>query len=554
MFYKFHNIRIKKKGAGNETFIYKSFENFRGGVKSDPPKQGTEHGNPKHKPKNLIHDHNGWIRTVTLLVVFALIWGQVPVAGSVTDNMPSVIQRILGIREDTVADSFEGASTNAKINYMEKQMVALQSSVEQIKGQNSAYSLYCFIQSADTRYEGCELTLTSGSGNQVATGNLHLDKKLNKYVANIYSNFNGNCTLQYGSVKESINLGATGQEHQLKPYISDLTVWIDSNNSAYAGRSVVLKDSGGGTVQSAELKLVGGHYEATMTAYANGNYTIAYPYVASSKILNLTTGVTLNGSAKRQQLFGDLQQMTIADIQACCKAGAITSIAKVGDTFSDGTYTYTIIGINQDKPSDASGNLLNSNQYGDVLTVMPLGAPKGASNGQPVTMNASATPWGVNYAPMNSNGSNSGSWAASQMRSTTMPQYLAKLPRTTQNAIGYVQKVTGTWDGSTSGGNNSVTGDKCFLLSGKEIFGGSGGSNGSHCTANEANATFQYQYFQNIATTPASRNINSSANQWWWLRSPHYNNSNYFCYVSTGSSHASGAYYGGGVFAAFCIY
>ena len=291
-----------------------------------------------------------------------------------------------------------------------------------------------------------------------------------------------------------------------------------------------------------------------MTAYANGNYTIAYPYVASSKILNLTTGVTLNGSAKRQQLFGDLQQMTIADIQACCKAGAITSIAKVGDTFSDGTYTYTIIGINQDKPSDASGNALSKNQYGDVLTVMPLGAPKGATNGQPVTMNASATPWGVNYAPMNSNGSNSGSWAASQMRSTTMPQYLAKLPRTTQNAIGYVQKVTGTWDGSTSGGNNSVTGDKCFLLSGKEIFGGSGGSNGSYCTTTEADATFQYQYFQNIATTPASRNINSSANQWWWLRSPRCGDSGSFCGVNAGSSSGNGASGGVGVFAAFCIY
>ena len=555
MFYKFHNIRIKKKGAGNETFIYKSFENFRGGgVKSDPPKQGTEHGNPKHKPKNLIHDHNGWIRTVTLLVVFALIWGQVPVAGSVTDNMPSVIQRILGIREDTVADSFEGASTNAKINYMEKQMVALQSSVEQIKGQNSAYSLYCFIQSADTRYEGCELTLTSGSGNQVATGNLHLDKKLNKYVANIYSNFNGNCTLQYGSVKESINLGATGQEHQLKPYISDLTVWIDSNNSAYAGRSVVLKDSGGGTVQSAELKLVNGHYEATMTAYANGNYTIAYPYVASSKILNLTTGVTLNGSAKRQQLFGDLQQMTIADIQACCKAGAITSIAKVGDTFSDGTYTYTIIGINQDKPSDASGNVLNKSQYGDVLTVMPLGAPKGATNGQPVTMNASATPWGVSYASMNDDANNYGSWASSKMRSTTMPQYLVKLPQATQNAIGHVQKVTGTYNGDSSGGNNSITGDKCFLLSGKEIFGESGAGNGSYCTTNEANATFQYQYFANIATTPASRDINSSGGQWWWLRSPRCSYSNDFCAVGTGSSNKDNAYFKHGVFAAFCIY
>ena len=533
----------------------KKFRKFsRGGVKSDSLKQGTEHDNLKHKPKNLIHNHKGWIRTVALLVAFALIWGQVPVSGSVTDNMPSVIQRILGIREDSLTDTFESSSTNAKINYMEKQMVALQSSVEEIKGQNSAYSLYCFIQSADTRYEGCELTLTSGSGNQVATGNLHLDKKLNKYVANIYSNFNGNCTLQYGSVKESIDLGATGQEHQLKPYISDLTVWIDSNNSAYAGRSVVLKDSGGGTVQSAELKLVNGHYEATMTAYANGNYTIAYPYVASSKILNLTTGVTLNGSAKRQQLFGDLQQMTIADIQACCKAGAITSIAKVGDTFSDGTYTYTIIGINQDKPSDARGNALNKSQYGDVLTVMPLGAPKGATNGQPVTMNAGATPWDVYYAPMNITNSNSGSWAASQMRSTTMPQYLAKLPRDTQKAIGYVQKVTGTYNNTENGGNNSVTGDKCFLLSGKEIFGGSGASNGSWCTTNEANATFQYQYFQSIATTPASRNINSSANQWWWLRSPHYYDSEAFCRVGTGISYAGNADGSNGVFAAFCIY
>ena len=470
--------------------------------------------------------------------------------------MPSVIQRILGIREDTVADTFEGASTNAKINYMEKQMVALQSSVEEIKGQNSAYSLYCFIQSADTRYEGCELTLTSGSGNQVATGNLHLDKKLNKYVANIYSNFNGNCTLQYGSVKESINLGATGQEHQLKPYISDLTVWIDSNNSAYAGRSVVLKDSGGGTVQSAELKLVGGHYEATMTAYANGNYTIAYPYVASSKILNLTTGVTLNGSAKRQQLFGDLQQMTIADIQACCKAGAITSIAKVGDTFSDGTYTYTIIGINQDKPSDASGNVLSKSQYSDVLTVMPLGAPVGATNGQPVTMNASATPWGVKYAQMNNNSTSSGSWASSNIRSTIMPQYLAKLPQATQNAIGYVQKVTGTYKGSQSGGgDNSVTGDKCFLLSCREIFGGGGAAyRKCWCTTKEENATFQYQYFQSIATSAASRNINSSDDQWCWLRSPYYYNNSYFCAVHEGDPDGEDAGVFICVFPAFCIY
>ncbi|MFQ7335351.1 MAG: DUF6273 domain-containing protein [Roseburia faecis] len=361
-------------------------------------------------------------------------------------------------------------------------------------------------------------------------------------------------------MKKVVDTLDTSMDQMISPYVGSLTLWVDSNSGTYAGQTVTVTNAKGQS-QTGRFVARNGHYEVDFPSLIKGSYTIAYPYVASSKILNLTTSVTLNGSAKRQQLFGDLQQMTIADIQACCKAGAITSIAKVGDTFSDGTYTYTIIGINQDKPSDASGNALSKNQYGDVLTVMPLGAPKGATNGQPVTMNASATPFGVSYALMTVHGSNSGSWASSQMRSTTMPQYLAKLPQATQNAIGYVQKVTGTYNGINSGGGNSVTGDKCFLLSGKEIFGGSGATFGSWCTRNEANATFQYQYFQSIATTPASRNINSSANQYWWLRSPNYYASNQFCLVGNGSpvpvlsdSDVAVALNRHGVFAAFCIY
>ena len=540
--------------------IHKNRIFVRGGVKSDtlPSDNG---GNDI--PKNRIRKSNllskcKWIISV---VVVSLLINQIPVTADVTDNLTSVVQKILGVRDDSVVDSYETSSTNAKLNYLEQQVStlerqgsALQTSIEELKGQNAAYSLYCYIQSSDTRYEGCELTLTSASGNQVAVGNLHMDERLNKYVTNIYSNFNGNCTLKYGSVKESINLGATGQEHQLKPYISDLTVWIDSNNSTYNGKSVTLKTASGETVQSAALTLVNGHYEASMTAYANGTYTITYPYVASSKVLTLTTGVTLNGTAKRQQLFGDLQQMSIADIQACCKAGAITSIAKVGDTFSDGTYTYTIIGINQDKPSDANGNALSSSQYGDVLTVMPLGAPAGSGNGSPVTMDASKTPWGTAYAQMNSSNTNSGSWKSSAMRSSTMASYLAKLPANTQKAIGYVQKITGDYNGNTAGGANITTGDKCFLLSGKELFGGTGAGNGSYCTTNEASATFQYQYFASIATTTASRTITGAPSNWWWLRSPFYGHSGYFCDVSTGSSNYTGAPGNYGVFPAFCIY
>ena len=352
----------------------------------------------------------------------------------------------------------------------------------------------------------------------------------------------------FGSIQENI-------DYLIQNCSSKLTVWVNSHDEYYNGKTITLTKDGV-TVRKCQMYSHNGRYEAEFPKLADGAYQVDYSFkTGNGGILHLKTNVTISGQDVLRQLYGDLFQMSMSEIQQACKDGTIHEFAHVGDTFSDGTYTYTIIGINQDQPSDANGTALNKSQYGDVLTIMPLGAPKGATNGQPVTMNASATPFGVSYAQMNSSSTNSGSWASSQMRSTTMPQYLAKLPQATQNAIGYVQKVTGTYNGNESGGSNSVTGDKCFLLSGKEIFGGSGANNGSWCTTNEANATFQYQYFQSIATTPASRTINSSDSQWWWLRSPGYNDdSRIFCIVYAGSSSSIGAGNLGDVFAAFCIY
>ena len=525
---------------------------FRGGVKSDTlPLSKVKQNKFNNKITKFQLNLYKKCKMIVWIALVAFLVNQVPVSADVTDNLTSVVQRILGVRNDNITDTYETASTNAKLNYMEQQVVSLQKSVEELKGQNAAYSLYCYIQSNDTRYEGCELTLTSASGNQVAVGNLHLDERLNKYVANIYSNFNGNCTLQYGSVKESINLGATGQEHQLKPYISDLTVWIDSTDGTYNGKTVTLKDSAGKTIETAALTFKNGHYEATMTAYANGTYTIAYPYVAGNKVLTLTTSVTLNGSAKKQQLFNDLQQMSIEDIQACCKAGAISSVAKVGDTFSDGTYTYTIIGINQDKPSDANGNLLNSRQYGDVLTVMPLGAPAGAGNGKAVAIDISKSLWGTT-SYMNASDTSNGSWQSSNMRASTMASCMEKIPASTRKAIGYVVKTTGNWRSSS----NTTTGDKCFLLSVKEVFGEIYERSETYCTEAEANATNQYQYFQNIATTADSRKLNTYTDDQWWLRSASgiSGTETCFCNVTNGNinwNRASHKFY---VIPAFCIY
>ncbi len=334
---------------------------------------------------------------------------------------------------------------------------------------------------------------------------------------------------------------------------SKLTVWIDSTNSAYASKTVILlKGSGSTTVGSCTMKANGTHYEAVFEKLPDGTYTVKYPYILSNgTVQSITTSITIQGKDVSKRLYGDLFQMTIADIQNMCKAGIIHQIAHVGDTISDGTYTYTIIGINQDKPSDADGTLLPESSYGDVLTLMPLGAPVGASNGQPVTVNIKAMPWDY-FAQMNSLDTSLGGWESTNMREITMPQYLAKLPAETQNVIGYVKKISGrpSFTDSTdyeNGRSNVITGDKCFLLSEKEILGY------ARCaTGNEGNATFQYQYFKSIAKSDESRCLVSFS----WLRSAYYGNTDDFTLLNN-VKELTCAWYASTkaqVLPAFCIY
>lgn len=240
-------------------------------------------------------------------------------------------------------------------------------------------------------------------------------------------------------------------------------------------------------------------------------------------------------------------EMTPEEVQQCCKEGKIKEVGSIGDTFGDGKYTYTIIGINQDIPCDSRGIQPSKDNYQDVLTVMCLGAPIGPGNGSPVTMDASKTPWGIGTAQMNSSDTTSGvSWKDSNMRKNVMSAYLNKIPVSTRNAIGYVQKVTGQYNGDSTGGENITTGDKCFLLSEKEIFGKQYWS-----TQNEQNETFQYQYFANIATIQQSININEGL---LWLRSPYYYGSGRFCSMSLGNAFSCTASYSGAVFPAMCVY
>lgn len=288
---------------------------------------------------------------------------------------------------------------------------------------------------------------------------------------------------------------------------SKLTVWIDSTNSAYASKTVLLL-KGGTTVGSCTMKANGTQYEAVFEKLPDGTYTVKYPYILSNgTVQSITTSITIQGKDVSKRLYGDLFQMSIPEIQQACKDGTIHEFAHVGDTISDGKYTYTIIGINQDKPSDENGNLLAKSSYGDVLTLMPLGAPVGSCNGNPVADNMQNTPSIHGFLNVN---------PGYIENDNHMEDYLNLLSADTKNSIGYVQKITG----NNYGGENTIraSGEKLFLLSEKEIFG--------KCVFSmqiEANANFQYQYFSSIATSSESRSfkIDKSLDNYtnfWWLR------------------------------------
>lgn len=286
---------------------------------------------------------------------------------------------------------------------------------------------------------------------------------------------------------------------------SKLTVWIDSTNSAYASKTVLLL-KGGTTVGSCTMKANGTQYEAVFEKLPDGTYTVKYPYILSNgTVQSITTSITIQGKDVSKRLYGDLFQMSIPEIQQACKDGAIHEIAHVGDTISDGRYTYTIIGINQDKPSDENGNLLAKSSYGDVLTLMPLGAPVGSCNGNPVADNMQNTPSRYGFLDVD---------PGYIENDNHMKDYLNSLSADTKNSIGYVQKITG----NNYGGENTIraSGEKLFLLSEKEIFG--------KCVFSmqiEANANFQYQYFSSIATSLESRSFKIGLGNYknsWWLR------------------------------------
>ena len=92
-----------------------------------------------------------------------------------------------------------------------------------------------------------------------------------------------------------------------------------------------------------------------------------------------------------------------------------------------------------------------------------------------------------------------------------------------------VTKYTDNTGGGTNTASNvSTTVDWVFLLAEFEVFGSR-----SYANSAEQNYQLQYDYYKAGNSKVAYNHSATSTAVWWWLRSPCYTNTNYFCHVNS---------------------
>ena len=134
---------------------------------------------------------------------------------------------------------------------------------------------------------------------------------------------------------------------------------------------------------------------------------------------------------------------------------------------------------------------------------------------------------------MNSTDTNSGSWDGSARRAWCNSTYKNAIPSTLQPIFKQFKTITAqTYNGST----NQESVDYFALPAAKEVFGGStttAGPSTSYSNLTEFNTLFQFDWYE-IASNRIKKLGETGSKNGWWVRSPGYDNSRYFCLVNSG--------------------
>ena len=349
-----------------------------------------------------------------------------------------------------------------------------------------------------------------------------------------------------------------------------LSIGLSKSDSAYAGKTVTVKNESGSTIGSAALN---SNYKCTIVVTEIGTMTasvtntsgktVSKSFVLSKSDLNTTVSITISlvpdmvawSSATDDQIVDIVNAyydgtLTLDQIKAVWKVGDTRSISlgamstsgtgavskeswSVGESHRAQTVEITIADFDHDTLSTATGGktkaLLTWTQK-NCLRDANVSDTSGSNNSENGYMNSSDT--------------NSGSWNGCARRKWCNGAYYDAFPSKLKGLLKQVNKQTcQSYNSSTL----QISKDYIFLPSEWEIFG-----NRSYAVAQEGT---QYSYY----TTTANRYklpkwSSDSSSDIWWKRSPRSGYSSSFCDVNVGgssSSHAASYTYGLAPFGCF---
>ena len=237
------------------------------------------------------------------------------------------------------------------------------------------------------------------------------------------------------------------------------------------------------------------------------------------------------------QMISNNTNITSDTAEVTVTLNGTTKTLGVGDTTTVDGKTVRILGFNHD-------TLTTSTAYGSATATGKAGI-----SFEYVDFVTSS------YQAMNSAGTNTNGWAAMSLRTTLNGTVYDSL-----SIKNYIKAVNKEYITTYNTGAKSTCSDKLWLLSCGEIWnnGYNGGNTRGYAMATEGS---QYKYYKSTLGSTAyntSTNItkkpNASNSYYWWLRSPHSNNSYNFCIVySGGFCDFNGASFYNGVAPGFSI-
>ena len=140
---------------------------------------------------------------------------------------------------------------------------------------------------------------------------------------------------------------------------------------------------------------------------------------------------------------------------------------------------------------------------------------------------------------MNSSKTNSGGWASSYMRQTICSQFKNAMPSDLQAVLRQRTIYTDNIGGRTNNSSNvTATTDYVYIPSEFEVQGSR-----SYANSYEKNHQQQLAYYKNGASKIRYKSDDISTAARWWVRSPYYDKSDFFCGVGTGGYPSNDAAY-----------